>query len=339
MGGPVGIRFGVSYFGVRDIRHARADLDDIAEAGFSSVIHTFSEHDLRYHVEDVGRLVEETRSRGLEATLDPWGVGGLFGGEAYSERALVDLSCRQVDAHGHSVPACCPNAEETRSLLSRWTTTAISLDPDRLFWDEPHYHLGAFREDHPASPCCRCEACERAWRDAGGSGNLPPEGHHDLDSFRARSLSNLLRSAIETAAEHRAKHTLCLLPHGEHQGAGSDDWSLLSQLPGIDRMATDPYWMDRPVDPAEYVRSHAERLRAECSRTGHDMEVWVQGIRIRRSEEGSIVSAVAAAAQAGADSIAFWSYRGTERMASLTCEAPDSAWDAMRRAVREFSKP
>jgi hypothetical protein len=26
-------------------------------------------------------------------------------------------------------------------------------------------------------------------------------------------------------------------------------------------------------------------------------------------------------------------------MASLTCEAPDSAWDAMRRAVREFSKP
>ena len=55
-------RFGVSYFGVRDLRHARRDLDEIAEAGFSEVTHTFSEHDLRYHLEDVGRLVEETRS-------------------------------------------------------------------------------------------------------------------------------------------------------------------------------------------------------------------------------------------------------------------------------------
>ena len=80
MNRPVGPTFGVSYFGVRDPRHARRDLDEIAEAGFAAVTHTFSEHDLRYHVEDVGRLVEETRARGLEAALDPWGVAGLFGG-------------------------------------------------------------------------------------------------------------------------------------------------------------------------------------------------------------------------------------------------------------------
>ena len=55
------IRFGVSYFGVRDPRHARADLDELAESGFSAVTHTFSEHDLRYHEDDMGRLVEETR--------------------------------------------------------------------------------------------------------------------------------------------------------------------------------------------------------------------------------------------------------------------------------------
>ena len=76
------MQFGVSYFGVRDPRHAARDLDEIAEAGFRSITHTFSEHDLRYHQEDVGRLVEASRERGLEVGLDPWGVGGLFGGEA-----------------------------------------------------------------------------------------------------------------------------------------------------------------------------------------------------------------------------------------------------------------
>ena len=103
------VRFGVSYFGVRDPRHAAADLDEIAAAGFAAVTHTFSEHDLRYHRDDLERLVRETRERGMEAQLDPWGVAGLFGGEAYSELALTDETCRQIDTHGNPVPACCPN--------------------------------------------------------------------------------------------------------------------------------------------------------------------------------------------------------------------------------------
>ena len=45
---------------------------------------------------------------------------------------------------------------------------------------------------------------------------------------------------------------------------------------------------------------------------------------------------MAAAAAAGADRIAFWSYRGTERMSSLACADPDATWAAMCEAVRRF---
>ena len=329
MSAVAGPAFGVSYFGVRDLDHVRRDLDEIAEAGFTAVTHTFSEHDLRYHVGDLARIVEETRRRGLEAALDPWGVAGLFGGEAYSELALTNLPSRQVDANGDSVPACCPNAKATRELLRRWTVAATELGPDVLFWDEPHFYLGAYREA-PSPPCCRCDACRAAWREL-ADGDLPPEGASELEIFRTRSLRELLEDAIASAGRE-IRHSLCLLPRGEFV-AGSDDWDSFTTLPGIDRLATDPYWMDRPVDPASFVRKHSEDLREVCRVTGKEMEIWIQGIRIPAGEERVLGEAVESALASGADRVCFWSFRGTGRMSHLSCGDPEAAWDAMKQAA------
>src|SRR5207244_6622216 len=40
---------GVSYFGVRILRHVRRDLQDIAARGYTGVLHTFSVNDLAYY--------------------------------------------------------------------------------------------------------------------------------------------------------------------------------------------------------------------------------------------------------------------------------------------------
>jgi hypothetical protein len=330
------MRFGVSYFGVRDPRHARRDLDEIAAAGFRTITHTFSEHDLRWHVEDVGRLVEESRARGLETALDPWGVAGVFGGEAYSELALVRLDARQRDAEGVSVPAACPSAPATVELLRRWAKTAVSLAPDVLFWDEPHFHLGALR-DGGIAPCCRCAHCEAAWHTEAG-GALPPEGEPELAAFRNRRLVGLLEDAI-AAAGSGVRHSLCLLPRGEFEGAGSDAWEEFASLRGLSRLATDPYWMDRPVEPAGYVRRHAAPLRALCDERGLEAEVWVQGIVIAAGRESDLLAAADVAAECGADVVSFWSFRGTERMAKLACADPDAAWRAMCEAVTRHGSP
>jgi hypothetical protein len=331
----MGVPFGVAYFGVRDLRHARRDLDEIAGAGFRAVTHTLSEHDLRFHRDDVRRLVEETRRRDLEAQLDPWGVAGLFGGEAYAEVALTDPGVRQVDATGRSVPAACPNAPAVRELLLAWTRTASELGADVLFWDEPHFYLGAFGEPRPVPRCCRCPHCERAWSARGGDGPLPPEGAPELEAFRADTLRDLLEGCIG-AAPSTVRHSVCLLPRGEFAGAGTDAWDAFAGVPGVSRLATDPYWMDRPVDPADFVREHSRALRTACDARGAEMEVWVQGIRIPAGREPAIGEATQAAVECGADRVAFWSFRGTAGMSSLACEDPDAAWTAMCDAVRRF---
>ena len=329
--------FSVSYFGVRDLRHVRRDLDEIAEAGFEAVVHTFPEYDLRFHEADVGSILEETRSRGMESVLDPWGVAGLFGGEAYSELALVDPGCRQVDAAGRSLPAACPNAPPTRELLRRWARTAVALGADELFWDEPHFHLGSFLPGPPA-PSCRCGACESAWREAGGAGALPPEGTPALVDFRTRSLVELLRVAIDAVADSAVRHSLCLLPRQEYAGAGSDEWSRFAAIPGLERIGTDPYWMDRPVDPATYVREHAAPLVDLARECGLESEIWIQAVRVAAGRESDIEDAVEAAATLAPDRISFWSYRGTGGMASLACGDPEAAWAAILRAVRRGAR-
>jgi hypothetical protein len=129
-------------------------------------------------------------------------------------------------------------------------------------------------------------------------------------------------------------HTLCLLPQHEFTAAGTDDWSTFASIGAFSRLATDPYWMDRPVEPAEFVRTHCRPLRALCDRTEREMEVWIQAIRIRAGRERDVEEAVAAAIESGADRIAFWSFRGTDRMCHLACEDSDAVWAAMKRSVR-----
>ncbi len=106
-----------------------------------------------------------------------------------------------------------------------------------------------------------------------------------------------------------------------------------AEIEGIDRLATDPYWMDRPVEPAAFVHDHAAPLIALARETGREAEIWIQGIRVPAGQEASIDHAVAAARALAPDLISFWSFRATDRMSSLACGDPEAAWAAMMRAA------
>ena len=91
------IRTGVAYFGNRTLRHVQADLSDIAGSGFDYVVHCFAESDLLDGLETMREIVRITQALGMEAHLDPWGVAGIFGGEAFSKFVAreMDASSRQ----------------------------------------------------------------------------------------------------------------------------------------------------------------------------------------------------------------------------------------------------
>src|SRR3712207_8651240 len=103
---------GVSYFGNRYPSHARADLTAMAAAGVSYVVHVMTEEDLRWNPGTIADLVAITHELGMEAWLDPWGVGGVFGGEAASYGVMEHPTACQRTNHGRHKPALCPGRPE-----------------------------------------------------------------------------------------------------------------------------------------------------------------------------------------------------------------------------------
>jgi len=96
------MQFGVSYFGVRNPQHFQRDLEEIARLGFTSIIFTFSEEDHRFYQGSLTEFVRRTHQQGLKACIDPWGVCGVFGGEAFSDRGAWDLEGQQRRSDGRS---------------------------------------------------------------------------------------------------------------------------------------------------------------------------------------------------------------------------------------------
>src|SRR5690349_16380766 len=101
-------KFGVSYFGNRFLSHAKDDLKRIADCS-DYVVHTLSEADMSYHKKVMNSICNESRKLGLEVWADPWSLGGVFGGEAFSRFLMEHRDAWQVMSDGRVMPSACLN--------------------------------------------------------------------------------------------------------------------------------------------------------------------------------------------------------------------------------------
>jgi len=113
-------RAGAAYFGNRIVRHVAADMEELSDAGFAGVLHTFSENDLAWYRGTMGRVVAASHDAGLSVAVAPWGVAQLFGGEAESGFTAANPDVGQVLDDGRSTPAGCPNNPAVRSFVRAW---------------------------------------------------------------------------------------------------------------------------------------------------------------------------------------------------------------------------
>src|SRR5690625_1893637 len=123
---------GVSYFGNRILRHVETDMKGLADDGYTGVLHTFSENDLAYYRTQMERIVAVSHNAGLEVQLGPWGLGGLFGGEAESIFATRYPDLGQVFASGRRIGSPCPTRPEFRDYVRTWATAAVEAGADRV---------------------------------------------------------------------------------------------------------------------------------------------------------------------------------------------------------------
>jgi N-acetylmuramic acid 6-phosphate etherase len=314
-------RAGVSYFGVRILRHVRRDLQDIAARGYTGVLHTFSENDLAYYRGTMGEIVAASHELGLEVQMCPWGLGRTFGGEAESRWVTTHPEACQVLDNGRPVATGCLNNPAYRAFCKEWADAALEAGTDYVFWDEPHWtvpaHVGI---DDPERWACCCDVCREL---AGGT---------PTPAFREASLVDFLREMTAHVAARGGKNTICLLPltEGSH---GIGDWDAVAALPGLDVFATDPYWKNFEEPADSFVGRFASLLSETAGRHGVRPQLWVPSFGLTREDIPDLEGAIAAARAAGIDDVWTWGYEACDHMTHLATPDAPLVWEAVTQAL------
>jgi N-acetylmuramic acid 6-phosphate etherase len=319
---------GCSYFGVRIVRHVARDLEDLVRRGYTGVLHTFSENDLAYYRDTMREIVDVSHSLGLEVQMNPWGVGRTFGGEAESRFVTMRPDACQVLDDDRRVAAGCLNHPDYRAFCREWADAALEAGADRVFWDEPHWvvpeHVGV---DDPDRWGCRCEHCRARY-----GGELPGRLTTEALAFREASLVDFLREMVAHVADRGGRSTVCLLPlvEGPH---GIADWDAVASLPGLDTLATDPYWKGFGQEAGPFVERMARLVAATARRHGVRAQLWVPGFRLTAADIPDLERAVASARAAGIDDLWIWGYEACAHMSHLATSDSEQVWEAATAAL------
>jgi N-acetylmuramic acid 6-phosphate etherase len=320
-------RAGVSYFGVRILRHVRRDLEDIAARGYTAVLHTFSENDLAYYRGTMAEIVAASHELGLEVQMCPWGLGRTFGGEAESRWVTFHPEACQVLDDGRRVATGCLNNPAYREFCKEWADAALEAGTDYVFWDEPHWtvpeHVGAADERW----ACVCQICREL------SGLDPSQGlTPEVQAFREKSVTDFLREMVAHVAAKGGRSTICLLPltEGPH---GVSDWDAVASIPGLAVLATDPYWKNFDEPAESFVGLFARLLAETAARNGIEAQLWLPSFGLTRDDIADLEAAIAATRAAGIDDLWTWGYEACGHMTHLATPDAPIVWEAITNAL------
>lgn len=320
-------KLGVAYFGNRFLSHARRDLDRMARS-CDYVVHTVNETDLAFHKAALTRLFEETRRRNLEIWVDPWGLGGVFGGEALSTFLMEHRDSWQVMSDGRAVPNACLNRPEWRAYMKEWILTVRDMGGQVLFWDEPHV---AFTLDDEADGvyACTCDECRKLFKKRFG-GDMPKRLTDEARIFRRETIKAFLDEVMAYAHGKNLKNAICLYAY---KGIAEYDllWKGAAALEHLDIMGCDPYWRwrGRTFDPSARVAEFSKYVVESAAPYGKGSQVWVQAMRLPKGTEPEVGAAIRAAVAEKVTHVAAWSFDGGELLDPVLSENPEAVWQAV----------
>jgi hypothetical protein len=316
------MKTGVSYFGNRIPRHVKEDMHDILSHHCNFVVHTFSENDLQFYQETIREIVTSCHGAGLEVYLDPWGVGGIFGGEAYTAFVARNPDARQVRQDGAFAPVACPNHPKLRAFIKDWIQAAVSMNPQVIFWDEPHFYIPGWFGDTPGW-ACHCSICQHMFSEQYNH-PIPKDKTDEVIAFQHRALYEFLKEMCEAvkAANPKVKNAICVLP-----SENTDHWEPLVKLDAVDIFGTDPYWTWSNKDVKEYVGLYSSIIAGYAKQYQKEGQIWVQAFRIPRGTEKNVGLAIDTAYNHGIRNIVAWGYEGCSCMSHIACDNPTLVWE------------
>jgi hypothetical protein len=189
-------KLGVSYFLERSLKRVEEDMREVAGAGFSVVVHTFTEHDARYNLRRMEELVRVSEEVGLEVWGDPWGVAGIFGGESFSRFLALNPDAVAVGRDGSPVYSACLNSETTYDFVMTHIGRMASVGFHNIFLDEVHVKGGG----------CWCGRCRDLFRRRIGV-EMDEADEEALRSFFKETVKNFTVRLIEGLRDYIQKST------------------------------------------------------------------------------------------------------------------------------------
>jgi hypothetical protein len=153
----------------------------------------------------------------------------------------------------------------------------------------------------------------------------------EVSAFRETSLVAFLRELVAHVHARGGRSTVCLLPHVEGP-LGLGDWGPVA-LPGLDTLATDPYWHGRPEGAEAFVSRFAALLRETATRHGVGAQLWLPSFDLGPEDIPDVERAAQAGRNAGVDELWVWAYEACAHMSSLAAREPERVWDAVTAAV------
>lgn len=327
------IKTGVSYFGNRILWHVAEDMKMVRENNCNFVVHTFSEEDMEFYKDTMKEIIEISHREGLEVYIDPWAVGGIFGGESYSKFIAEHLDVRQISRSGDSLPAACLNNERFLEFMFKWIDVAYQIGADIFFWDEPHFYIYRTIARDKQDWACRCSVCKKLFKKH-FEYNMPSELTKDVGIFKEDSVINFLKKLCKYVKDYRKKNALCLLPFKDWGGVVN--WSKAVSIMELDIFGTDPYWRVGEKDVGGYVRRFSKKVYKLCKEYGKEPQIWILNFRIKAGTEGDIRKAVLSAFEEGIRNISAWGFYGAGYMSYLRSDNPKKVWKVLGDVYREI---
>jgi hypothetical protein len=326
------MNFGCSFFGCRYPEHLKQELLYLKSVKFNTILFTFSENDYFFYFDTIKEMVGIAKSLDFTVYINPWGVLGIFGGEAFSKWLLDNTDIWQTDNNNNKVPHACINHPKTLDLLNLWLKKSLMTDADYLFWDEPHFYFKDF-QNKTGIWGCTCEIC----RDKFSSiykYPFPTEINSDLSEFRSRSICSFLKKLCITVKESNKKNNICLLPTEDTLMGGLSVWEEIIPLKNyIDILSTDPYWQRKNENVDEYVGYYSKKLKKLAEKINCKSELWIQAYKIIGNRENEIVNAVNFSKINNFNSTMFWSYKGGYPMSALQSDDFKKTWKTIIQTI------
>ena len=324
------MRYGVSYFGNRILKHVEEDMKELKEIGFDVIVHTFSENDHKFYFRTMKDIVKLTKDLGMEVWIDPWGVGGVFGGEAFSNFLIENPSEWQITNRGRAVGSACFNSPKFREYMKRWLEAAVETGADAVFWDEPHFHI---LKDFPKEWTCRCERCREKYKETYGH-DMPEEFTEEVSNFRNETIKDFFEEVLSYSKKLGMKNVICFLPF-ESELFGLKDYESIAKIENVDNIGSDPYWMAFKLKMNPFLKETTQKILKLSSKYGKENHIWLQAFKVPRGREEDIVKGAKILKKENVDTVLFWGVFACKHISSIAPDDPEKTWEVVKQIVRE----